>query len=214
MKNKIRTASVFFTLILCCPTASIAGNFNFETSTSNIIEKLSTAPIKPIKLRSSLSSIGPRKRSSAIEMRGLTRVKLNTSAVNFNTDNIIEEKVKVPVKQTQAHVNLKIEFEVNSYMIKASSYKVLAELSKALQSPALLNKSFLINGHTDSDGDPDYNLKLSLRRALSVKQYLLTQKDILPERLTVIGYGESIPLVKNNNRYNKQINRRVEIVTQ
>jgi len=192
----------------------MAGDLNFETSTSNIIEKLSTSPIKPVKLRSSLSSISAPTKPTAIETRGLTRIKFNTSETTFNTSNIIKEKVAVPVKQTQAHVNLKIEFDINSYTIKSSSFILLSKLSKALQSQALKNKAFLINGHTDSDGDQDYNLKLSLKRALSVKQYLIAQGEIPLERLTVIGYGESMPLVKNNNRDNKQVNRRVEIVAQ
>lgn len=212
MKNKMHISIRFLTLVFFC-SSSIADELNFETSTSSIIEKLSAPPVKPIKLRSSLSTIGPKTKLPEIEIRGLTRVKLDTLEGEINTDNIIEEHVEIPVKQTQAHVNLKIEFDSNSSMIKSSSFVVLAELSKALQSPALINKLFFINGHTDSDGNPNYNLKLSLQRAVSVKKFLMALgSTIRSERLTVVGYGESLPLVKNDSAYNKQINRRVEIV--
>ena len=66
-----------------------------------------------------------------------------------------------------------------------------------------------IGGHTDSDGDAKRNLKLSQRRAEAVKRYLV-KKGIAANRLVAKGYGESRPLVKNDTRAHKQINRRVE----
>ncbi len=66
-----------------------------------------------------------------------------------------------------------------------------------------------IGGHTDSDGTKQNNKTLSQKRADAIRKYLIT-KGIKGYRLKSIGYGESIPLVKNNSLENKQINRRVE----
>ncbi len=66
-----------------------------------------------------------------------------------------------------------------------------------------------IGGHTDSDGDPKRNLNLSQRRAKAIKRYLI-EKGISANRLVAKGYGESKPLVKNDTKAHKQINRRVE----
>ncbi len=66
-----------------------------------------------------------------------------------------------------------------------------------------------IAGHTDSDGSKERNLKLSKRRAESVKEYLITQ-GIAKERLKAVGYGESHPLLPNTTQENRALNRRVE----
>jgi len=89
----------------------------------------------------------------------------------------------------------------------------LNELGQALTSEKLKGIPVSINGHTDSDGKDAYNLKLSLNRAFAVKSYLTSNYSISPSLLKVVGYGEGLPLVPNNSQANKQINRRVEIVT-
>ena len=120
--------------------------------------------------------------------------------------------VKAPEKRTGGFVNLKVQFDVNSYTIRPASYNILNELGKALSDPRLREKIITINGHTDSDGKEKYNVRLSLNRAGAVKQYLIDHYDISPDRLKVVGYGESIPLKPNTSKENKQLNRRVEIV--
>jgi outer membrane protein OmpA-like peptidoglycan-associated protein len=64
-------------------------------------------------------------------------------------------------------------------------------------------------GHTDSDGDNLYNKELSMKRAASVKNYLISRK--IKNKITAIGKGEKSPIVKNNSDVNKRKNRRVEI---
>ena len=49
-----------------------------------------------------------------------------------------------------------------------------------------------MGAHTDSRGENDYNLKLSLKRAESAKRFLLRQK-IKPNRIQIFGYGEAYP---------------------
>jgi len=183
---------------------------NFETSSADIIKQLSK-PVTKVKFRSLNSNKNPKIQPEKLT-RGLIRVKLADPAANLGTRKMIEERADVPMQESQAHVNLKVEFDAGSFIIRASSYGVLNELSTALQDPKLLQLQFYVNGHTDSDGEQHANLKLSLNRALAVKQYLIEHSQIAPERLSVLGYGESIPLVNNVNAYNKQLNRRVEIV--
>lgn len=55
-----------------------------------------------------------------------------------------------------------------------------------------------IGSHTDSKGTDDYNIKLSQRRAESVVNYLIS-KGIDKQRLTAKGYGELVPIAKNEN---------------
>jgi outer membrane protein OmpA-like peptidoglycan-associated protein len=72
---------------------------------------------------------------------------------------------------------------------------------------------FRIEGHTDSFGSPDYNARLSLARAESVKQWLADQMAIDPARIDTRGLGNSRPLVAATGTIEEQqLNRRVEIV--
>lgn len=70
--------------------------------------------------------------------------------------------------------------------------------------------TLLIQGHTDVIGDPDYNMKLSLRRAESVARYFM-DRGISKSRITYQGFGMSKPLIDNNLPEGRMMNRRVEI---
>ena len=65
-------------------------------------------------------------------------------------------------------------------------------------------------GHTDSKGKPDYNQKLSVRRADAVKAYL-TSKGIEGSRVYTEGKGEAQPVADNKTDAGRAKNRRVEI---
>jgi len=70
---------------------------------------------------------------------------------------------------------------------------------------------FEIDGHTDSDGKGDANLKLSQERADAVKAKL-TEMGIDDARLTTKGFGATKPIDKNDTAEGKANNRRVEFV--
>jgi OOP family OmpA-OmpF porin len=65
-------------------------------------------------------------------------------------------------------------------------------------------------GHTDSIGADAYNQKLSVRRAESVKAYLVS-KGVAPNRIYTEGKGEKQPVASNKTADGRQKNRRVEI---
>ena len=65
-------------------------------------------------------------------------------------------------------------------------------------------------GHTDSVGSDAYNQKLSVRRAESVKAYLVS-KGVEPNRIYTEGKGEKQPVASNKTKEGRQKNRRVEI---
>ncbi len=99
-------------------------------------------------------------------------------------------------------------FDVDRYDLRPVSQENLAKLA------VILNKypdtNILIEGHTDSSGADDYNLRLSQSRAQSVSSYLAMQK-VLSTRFTTQGYGESQPIADNATAAGKQQNRRVDV---
>jgi outer membrane protein OmpA-like peptidoglycan-associated protein len=82
--------------------------------------------------------------------------------------------------------------------------------SQALSSDQLKTSSFLIGGHTDAKGAPDYNQRLSEARATAVKAFLAGNFQVNPQQLISVGYGEED--LKNPNDPQAAENRRVTIV--
>lgn len=86
------------------------------------------------------------------------------------------------------------------------------ELQKLLQlmqnNPTMIIQ---VMGHTDTDGDFEYNLQLSTRRAQAVVNYLIN-RDIAPHRTRFKGYGSTRPIADNITDTGKQYNRRVEFL--
>jgi outer membrane protein OmpA-like peptidoglycan-associated protein len=68
-----------------------------------------------------------------------------------------------------------------------------------------------IGGHTDSIGDPIKNIEISVKRAKTVKNYLV-KLGIAPERLIIQGYGSRNPIADNKTEDGRALNRRVEII--
>ena len=102
-----------------------------------------------------------------------------------------------------------IEFEFNSHRLTARALEQLEQVAKALELETLRRYSFAIQGHTDNVGGRDYNRRLSLRRAGSVKRNLAAA-GIDEHRLVDVGMGEDYPLP--GMRPDDGRNRRVEIV--
>jgi OOP family OmpA-OmpF porin len=69
----------------------------------------------------------------------------------------------------------------------------------------------IIEGHTDNSGDESYNLDLSMRRAVAVRDILVNQYQIGAARLSTIGAGSSVPLESNSTSSGRAYNRRVEM---
>jgi len=68
----------------------------------------------------------------------------------------------------------------------------------------------LVEGHTDSVGGREYNMNLSLRRAQSVKTFLVSH-GVRPSLITINGYGFTRPVATNSTPEGRQLNRRVEV---
>lgn len=101
-----------------------------------------------------------------------------------------------------------IKFELNSSVLDTTSFVVIDSIANYLvENP---NIKVEISGFTDDSGEREHNMQLSLDRAESVKDVLIS-KEIDVERITTIGYGESRPLVPNDTEEHKALNRRVEI---
>lgn len=67
-----------------------------------------------------------------------------------------------------------------------------------------------IRGHTDSDGKPSYNLKLSRDRAQNIAEYIIRKTGMPADQVVAQGFGDTKPVFPNDSPENKSRNRRVE----
>jgi len=107
-------------------------------------------------------------------------------------------------------IDLQILFETNSAQISQESVSLLQDIRSALISSALLGKPIKIIGHTDSQGDDQYNFELSQRRAQSVLHHL-QQLGVSETTLTIEGKGEVEPVASNTTEQGRAKNRRVTL---
>jgi len=103
---------------------------------------------------------------------------------------------------------LKIEFDTGKADIKPKYHDEIGKVAEFLQKYPEAKGS--IDGHTDNVGGNDYNMKLSERRAASVRKYLIEKYGIAPDRLTSKGYGYTKPVASNKTKEGRQKNRRME----
>jgi peptidoglycan-associated lipoprotein len=140
---------------------------------------------------------------------GITEAKGSAQqAMTKATD--AEKAAKGKLIYTVTLSNDKVTFPVNHAEVSEDAKKLIDEAIAQLKAE---NKGvyFEIEGHTDSTGPEDFNLKLGEERAMAVRNYLHDQHGIALNRMQVISYGEAKPVVDNKTRDNRAQNRRVVI---
>jgi outer membrane protein OmpA-like peptidoglycan-associated protein len=109
-------------------------------------------------------------------------------------------------------IGFKVEFEFGSAQLKPDAVNVLRELGKALNGGLVDQKLFEIEGHTDAVGTFAYNERLSEARAEAVKDFLVKEMNVAPERLRVVGRAFCEPADPTHPTAAQ--NRRVVVVNQ
>ena len=102
-----------------------------------------------------------------------------------------------------------INFSIDDATLPEVNKELLDRAAKIISE--VPNIKLMIVGHTDGQASDDYNNKLSLARAESVKQYLVS-KGVDADKLTVKGMGESEPIADNSTEQGRFHNRRIEFV--
>jgi outer membrane protein OmpA-like peptidoglycan-associated protein len=100
-------------------------------------------------------------------------------------------------------------FDFDSANLKPGAREKIAHVAGILRSHSDLK--IQVEGHTDSVGSDGYNLRLSERRAESVRASML-QQGVSRDVVGTAGFGESQPVATNGTAVGRQQNRRVEIV--
>ena len=120
----------------------------------------------------------------------------------------LPEQQLVVVEDEQVIILEQIQFAFDSAQILPESFSLMAQIAATIgENPQL--RLIEIQGHTDDQGDDEYNLDLSRRRGIAVRTWLV-EHGVQPERLRSRGFGESRPLVPETTDEARAVNRRVE----
>jgi outer membrane protein OmpA-like peptidoglycan-associated protein len=102
-----------------------------------------------------------------------------------------------------------VNFDFDDTAVRPDSRAILDEAAETLREHP--DVDIAVEGYTDDIGTEEYNDKLSVRRAQAVFRYLVN-RGVAPDRMEVIGYGESRPVASNETESGRAQNRRVELV--
>lgn len=133
------------------------------------------------------------------------------------SQEIADKQVKLQMKERGLVITVlgDVLFDPGKDKVRTEAYPILDKLASVLKEnvPGL---NVGIEGHTDNQpikfSSWKSNWELSTARSLSVLHYLVDKKEISPDRLSAIGYGEYRPVSDNDIREGQQLNRRVEII--
>jgi outer membrane protein OmpA-like peptidoglycan-associated protein len=147
------------------------------------------------------------KRSPYISHRyaepGTYKARLTVSDGRGGSDSVLHTISIVTMR-----MDGRVLFDFDKAVLKQGAEKILAPILKQLKADARYHVR--LAGYTDSTGPKGYNLRLSEKRALAVKTYLV-KNGIAEHRISVSGMGKNNPIATNSTTAGRAKNRRTEI---
>ena len=129
---------------------------------------------------------------------------------NLFGDDVINELSRIPEKTKIDTITLgNVLFAFDSFELTTKGFNHLDSLFNEIYKENI--ESIKIHGHTDSIGNQKYNLRLSLDRANTIKEFL-SSKDLDSLINEIQGYGDKFPKESNKTETGRQKNRRVEVI--
>ena len=127
---------------------------------------------------------------------------MNKKEMEENYGTLMQATPKPPV-------SFLLYFTAGSTIIADESKAQFSLIEDAIKERAPCDVNII--GHADREGSKEYNIKLSLKRAKSVQEWLMVRElDI--DLITVESYGEEDPIIKTEDGVAEQKNRRVEVL--
>ena len=135
----------------------------------------------------------------------------NVGLPNFSDlDSLLSNQGPLSSKTAPILLPTDLLFDYDSATLRDAAVDSLQKLADLIERNP--NSNFIIEGHTDSFGTPEYNARLSTARAESVKAWLVSAANIDPSRIQTRGLGMTHLLVPGGTVEQQRLNRRVEIV--
>ena len=171
-----------------------------QPSEAQILEALKS------KVSRGVGNAGTQKSENAEERRVIDALRNRTA----RSLTLTERTEISEIAKTKPSIDLEINFDYNSDVVRPGARQPLKDLGRALSNEQLKGAVFFVNGHTDAVGGVDFNQDLSERRAEAVKRILIQEFHLPADTLVAAGYGKT--QLKNAANPFAAENRRVQIV--
>lgn len=185
---------------------------NLETTQSTLMETEGALKQQNLELESTRSNL--QETESALLLQNQELEKTSTQvrfqrAMDQAVQEFSEDEASVYQQGSKLIFRLKkINFATGSATIPATSKPLLAKVNDIIRFVGA--ELVAVEGHTDSVGSAELNKSLSTKRAISVANYLSSLAG--GYKIGYVGYGESRPIVTNETKEGRAINRRVDLV--
>jgi len=158
-------------------------------------------------LRSELENLTNERSAISNEVKAMREFRQQFATLN---DLFTKQEARIIRDKNDAILRLTgLSFDVGSSVIKPEDFALLTKVQRAINT--FQDSKVIIEGHTDSQGGDELNMKLSQERADAVKRYLLANMDIGSHQMEAIGYGETAPIANNETSQGRSLNRRIDI---
>ncbi|NKI24971.1 OmpA family protein [Arenibacter sp. 6A1] len=166
------------------------------------------------KMRRTLSKVDPSELAKAKTIEDSINL-----AISYNLKKSISDEdddVIVDINKTVVMINIsdKLLFNSGSYRVSSKADKILGKIAEVINSEPSME--VMVEGHTDSrtinTAMFQDNWDLSVKRATSVVRILQNKYKVNPANLIASGRSSYLPLVENDTKANRAINRRTRIV--
>ncbi len=202
--------SIALTLVLCLLSMNCATK-NFVDREIEASESRTQRQIEDIKRQVEETQTEIKDMASQLDLKieGLEETNDDISKMVSENQQMIAQFGQLRFQKTlsEAEANFKSDqFELTD--------AAREELNKFAQLLISQNKlvHIEIQGHTDSRGSEDYNMKLGQQRADAVREYLYKEHDIPLHLMNTVSYGSDKPIAENDNANGRAKNRRVVLV--
>jgi OOP family OmpA-OmpF porin len=181
---------------------------SLETGLADREEEIRRLESSSDSLEAELERLGEREATVSAELRARERREQTLREVEALFDDQ-EAELILGVDQLTIRL-LGLTFDSGSHKIRPEDYSLLTKVQQAIR--AFSGARITIEGHTDSQGNDEFNQALSARRAIAVREYILANMTISADRIRAIGYGESRPIARNDTAAGRARNRRIDVV--
>ncbi|MEO1203931.1 MAG: OmpA family protein [Pseudomonadota bacterium] len=218
-----RTLAAVLSLVVCSLSAADDASRETAASVGMDIQAVPELAERLEAVAATLSSGEVTATASGVSIRGVTEREADWQQAMAELEAVAPDDLPVRTSvlpiDTQKPVALicrevfvastrePIRFQLAGDTLRSASYAALHRLVEfAADCP---DARITIVGHSDSVGDPAFNLDLSRRRAGAVARFL-TDRGVAADRLEVRGAGASEPVADNATSYGRRQNRRIE----
>ena len=199
-------------------TITLMGNVKSEELKQNIAQSIDLYA-NGMKIENNLMTVALIEKSPLVlkpivlvEQNNTKEVSSKSTTIEALAAELVDSPLSQADQETQKEIDLflknnSILFKTGLSAISEESFKTINTIYGLLEKAQ--SNTITIEGHTDSRGDVNQNKLLSQQRADAIKGYLV-EKGLDESKLTAVGYGSEIPLVKENTQEAYRKNRRVE----